>query len=107
MRAKIGIGHVLTGVVLSPACRPIRGALVSLRQSNAKGVYKPAGTGAVTTNSTGRFRFESPRPRGYAGRPGHIHIKVEADGYVTLYTEVFPRSAKTAGVRLVLLPSDL
>jgi protocatechuate 3,4-dioxygenase beta subunit len=107
MRAKIGTGHVLTGVVLSPACRPIRGALVSFRQANAKGVYTPAGTGAVKTNRAGRFRFEGPRPREYGGRPGHIHIKVEADGYVTLYATYFPGGARSGSVRLVLVPSDL
>ena len=106
MRAKIGTGHVLTGVVLSPACRPIQGAVVSFRQANANGVYTRAGTGAVTTNSAGKFRFQGPRPRSYGGRAAHIHIKVQADGYETLYTEYHPRSTR-GSVRLVLIPSDL
>ena len=108
LRAKIGTGHVLTGVVLSPACTPIRGARVSFWQSNRKGVYTPAGAGAVKTTKAGRFRFEGPRPTGYDGAAGHIHIKVEALGYETLYTEYFPPTGSRRGnVRLVLLPSDL
>jgi len=37
LRAKIGTGHVLTGVVLSTSCAPIAGARVSFCHSNAKG----------------------------------------------------------------------
>jgi protocatechuate 3,4-dioxygenase beta subunit len=108
LRAKIGTGHVLTGVVLNPACRPIPGARVSFWQSNAKGVYTPAGGGAVMTTRAGRFRFEGPSPTSYDGMPAHIHIKVEAAGFVTLFTEYFPpRGSRRGSLRLVLLPSDL
>ena len=108
LRARIGTGHVLTGVVLAPTCAPIRGARVSFWQSNAKGVYTPAGGGAVITGAGGRFRFQGPRPTSYDGLPAHIHIKVEAPGFVTLFTEYFPPHGSTHGsVRLVLLPDDL
>jgi protocatechuate 3,4-dioxygenase beta subunit len=107
MRAKIGTGHVLTGVVLSPSCAPIPGARVSFWQSNAKGVYSTAGRGAVVTSRSGRFRFEGPRPTTYDGRPGHIHIRVEAPGFEPLYTEYEPRGATRGKVRLVLSPSPL
>jgi protocatechuate 3,4-dioxygenase beta subunit len=107
MRAKIGTGHVLTGVVLSPSCAPIAGALVSFWQSNAKGVYTTAGSGAVTTTKSGQFRFEGPRPRAYNGRPAHIHIKVEAPDFDPLFTEYEPRGARRGHVRLVLFPSAL
>jgi protocatechuate 3,4-dioxygenase beta subunit len=74
LRAKIGTGHVLTGVVLSPSCAPIAGARVSFWQSNRKGVYTAAGRGAVRTNRLGRFRFEGPMPTAYAGRAApHPH----------------------------------
>jgi protocatechuate 3,4-dioxygenase beta subunit len=107
MRAKIGTGHVLTGVVLTPTCAPISGARVSFWQSNRKGVYTRAGSGAVMTTKAGRFRFEGPQPTPYDGRPAHIHIKVEAVGFVALYTEYEPRGTKRGHVRLVLLPDDL
>jgi protocatechuate 3,4-dioxygenase beta subunit len=107
LRAKIGTGHVLTGIVLSPSCALIAGARVSFWQSNARGVYTAAGSGAVMTSQSGRFRFEGPRPRAYNGRPGHIHIRVEARGFETLYTEYEPRGARRGNVRLVLFPSAL
>jgi protocatechuate 3,4-dioxygenase beta subunit len=107
LRAKIGTGHVLTGVVLSPSCTPVAGARVSFWQSNAKGVYSAAGRGSVATGQSGRFRFEGPVPRAYNGRPGHIHIKVEAPGYEPLYTEYESRGARRGSVRLVLSPSPL
>jgi protocatechuate 3,4-dioxygenase beta subunit len=107
LRAKIGTGHVLTGVVLSPACTPIPRARVSFWQSNAKGVYTAAGRGAVLTDKSGRFRFEGPMPVAYDGRPGHIHIKVQARDYETLYTEYEPHGAPAGSVRLVLVPAAL
>src|SRR3954447_6499944 len=73
LRAKIGTGHVLTGIVLSPACTPVAGARVSFWQWNARGVYTRARGGGVTAGRAGRFRFEGPRPTGYDGRPAHIH----------------------------------
>jgi len=105
LRAKIGTGHVLTGVVLSPTCAPVVRAQLSFWQSNAKGVYTQAGRGGVLTNRLGRFRFEGPMPTGYGGRPGHIHIKVEAPDYEPLYTEYEPHGTRRGSVRLVLTPS--
>jgi protocatechuate 3,4-dioxygenase beta subunit len=102
LRAKIGTGHVLTGVVLTPSCVPVAGARVSFWQSNAQGVYTAAGTGAVVTGRSGRFRFEGPRPRTSGGRAGHIHIRVEAPGFEALYTEYETRGAGRGSVRLVL-----
>src|SRR5689334_3505692 len=107
LRAKIGSGHVLTGVVLSPACTPLAGATVSFWQSNRKGIYNAAGRGAVKTDKLGRFRFEGPMPVAYDGRPGHIHIKVEARDYETLYTEYEPHGSTHGNVRLVLVPAAL
>ena len=107
LRAKIGTGHVLSGVVLSPSCVPIVGARVSFWQSNANGVYTKAGRGAVLTNRFGRFRFEGPMPKAYDGRAAHIHIKVEAVGFEPLFTEYEPRGTRRGSVRLVLRPSGV
>jgi protocatechuate 3,4-dioxygenase beta subunit len=107
VRARIGTGHVLTGVVLSASCTPIARAKVSFWQSNTKGVYTPAGRGAVLTNRAGRFRFEGPMPTSYDGRPAHIHIKVEARDYRTLYSEYEPNGSRSGSVRLVLVPALL
>jgi protocatechuate 3,4-dioxygenase beta subunit len=70
-------------------------------------VYTVAGSGAVETTKSGRFRFEGPRPRAYNGRPAHIHIKVEAPDFEVLFTEYEPGGARRGNVRLVLFPSKL
>jgi protocatechuate 3,4-dioxygenase beta subunit len=109
-RAKIGTGHVLTGVVLSSVdCSPIRGARVHLWQSNRRGEYVRAGSGTVVTDRAGRFRFEGPRPVSYEGRPPHIHLRVVADEHELLFTRYVPRTAATTRghIRLVLRPQRL
>src|SRR5207237_6948874 len=51
LRKRIGIGHVLTGVVLSALdCRPIPGAQVQFWQSNSRGVYTQRLSGTVITD---------------------------------------------------------
>jgi protocatechuate 3,4-dioxygenase beta subunit len=105
-KAKIGTGHVLTGVVLSAVdCRPIRGARVAFWQSNKQGRYTRATSGTVRTNAAGRFRFEGPYPSSYEGRPPHIHIRVVAANHEVLLTRYEPRrGARRGSVRLVLKP---
>jgi protocatechuate 3,4-dioxygenase beta subunit len=108
LRAKIGTGHVLTGVVLSVLdCKPIRGARVDFWQSNRRGVYTRATSGSVLTNAAGRFRFEGPRPVSYEGRAAHIHIRVVAKFHEMLHTRYEPHGARRGSVRLVLVPQQV
>jgi protocatechuate 3,4-dioxygenase beta subunit len=108
MRAKIGTGHVLTGVVLSVLdCKPIRGARVEFMQANKRGVYTRATSGAVRTDAAGRFRFEGPRPVSYEGRPAHIHIRVVAKFHELLLTRYEPRGTRRGTLRLVLVPQQV
>ena len=108
-RARIGSGHVLTGVVLSALdCRPIRAATVELWQANRRGRYTRAGSGTVVTDRSGRFRFEGPYPPSYEGRPPHIHIRVSARLHETLLARYEPaRGARRGRLRLVLIPQAL
>jgi protocatechuate 3,4-dioxygenase beta subunit len=108
LRAKIGTGHVLTGVVLSALdCKPIRGARVEFWQSNKQGLYTRSTSGSVRTNAQGRFRFEGPYPSSYEGRPGHIHIRVVAKFHEVLLTRYEPHGARRGAVRLVLRPQQV
>jgi protocatechuate 3,4-dioxygenase beta subunit len=105
VRASIGKGHVLTGVILSSLdCRPIPGARIELWQSNKKGSYVRALSATVLADRNGRFRFEGPYPAAYEGRPAHIHLRVVARGYETLLSRYEPHGAHRGTVRLVLLP---
>ena len=106
VRASIGKGHVLTGVVLSGLnCKPIPGARVELWQSNAKGQYVRATSATVLVDRSGRFRFEGPYPASYEGRPAHIHLRIVASGHEVLLSRYEPaRGARRGTVRLVLVP---
>ena len=108
-RAKIGTGHVLTGIVLSSVdCRPLAGARVHLWQANRQGQYVRAGSATVVTDRAGRFRFEGPRPVSYEGRSPHIHLRVVAANHELLFTRYVPSPGARRGfVRLVLLPQNL
>ena len=109
IRARTGTGHVLTGIVLSAVdCKPVRGAQVQFWQSNAKGVYTKKLSATVISGRDGRFRYESPKPASYEGRPPHIHIRVIAKGFEMLLSRVEPaKGAKRTSVRLVLVPAAL
>jgi protocatechuate 3,4-dioxygenase beta subunit len=109
-RAKIGTGHVLTGIVLSSVdCRPLAGAAIHLWQANRRGEYVRAGSATVITNAAGRFRFEGPRPVSYEGRPAHIHLRVAAENHELLHTRYVLRTpaTKRGSIRIVLLPQRL
>ncbi len=107
-RARIGSGHVLTGVVLSALdCRPLARARIELWQRGKNG-YTKAGSATVFTNRAGRFRFESPYPTKYGGGPPHIHLRVTAPVHRQLLTRYEPAPGAARGVvRLVLVPAEL
>ena len=109
VRASIGKGHVLSGVILSAlSCKPIRGARVELWQSNAKGRYVRATSATVLADRSGRFRFEGPYPASYDGGSPHIHMRVVAPAHEILLTRYEPaRGARRGSVRLVLVPQAL
>jgi len=108
IRAKIGSGHVLTGVVLSTDCRPLGGARVHLWQSNRLGQYTRAASATVIADRNGRFRFEGPRPVSYEGRRSHIHLRVVASNHELLYARYVPAQGAVRGtIRLVLEPEAL
>ena len=105
VRASIGRGHVLTGVILSSVdCRPDPGARDEAWQANRKGRNVRALSATVLADRNGRFRFEGPYPAAYEGRPAHIHLRIVARGYETLLTRYEPHGARRGTVRLVLLP---
>jgi protocatechuate 3,4-dioxygenase beta subunit len=105
LRAKIGTGFVLTGVVLSALdCRPLAGATVELWQAGKQGRYTRSGSATVRTGRNGRFRFEGPFPTEY-GRPAHIHLRVSARSHEQLLTRFEPvEGTRRGSIRLVLQP---
>jgi protocatechuate 3,4-dioxygenase beta subunit len=95
IRATIGKGLILTGVVLDTSCRPVPRARVQFWQSSI-------------TDKGGHFRFQTRFPTQYEGLPPHIHVRVDAADFQELVTRFVPAAGTHHGtIRLVLMPPDL
>ena len=83
---------VVRGLVLSPDCRPIGGAVVDIWHSDEHGRYDNSGfryRGHQYTDAAGAFRFETIRPVRYSGRTPHIHVKVHGPSTRLLTTQLY------------------
>ncbi len=111
-----GATVVVAGQVRDMAGRPIPGAVLEIWQTADNGLYSnqdPAQAeyslrGRMTVGADGRYGFTTVRPAPYTvpedgpvgellratgrhpWRPSHLHFIVEAEGFRTLVTEVFP-----------------
>ena len=102
VRAKVGRGHVLTGVVLSAAgCGPIRRAQVHIWYRSRVG-YVRATSATVFTDRNGRFRFESGVPFHY-GPPRHFHLRIVAPQHEVLLTRHVV-TGRRGHMRIVVVP---
>ena len=80
---------MLTGLVLSPACKPVANALVDLWHADESGEYDNQGfryRGHQRTDAQGGYRLETILPGEYPGRARHIHVKVQAPGQRRILT---------------------
>ena len=97
VRDTTGNGLVVSGVVrAADTCDPIAGARVEWWQANPHGQYDDAHRGAQVTGATGAYRFDTDFPPPYSGRPSHIHVKTEAQGYRKLTTQLYPKGGQSA-----------
>lgn len=83
---------VLTGSVLSTACRPIPGALLDFWQADDRGGYDNAGfrlRGHQLADAQGRYRLETVVPGLYTGRTRHFHVRVQAPNQPILTTQLY------------------
>ncbi len=83
---------VLRGLVLTPDCRPVPGAVVDLWHCDERGRYDNSGfryRGHQFTDSAGAFRFETIRPGHYTGRTPHFHVKVQGARTRLLTTQLY------------------
>lgn len=48
----------------------------------------------VKTDGAGRYTFTSIYPPSYGNRPRHIHVKVRADGFEELTTQIYFKGDK-------------
>jgi protocatechuate 3,4-dioxygenase beta subunit len=111
-----GTSVVMRGVVSDASTgRPIKGATIDVWQANAEGAYSSEDSsidpwhlrGRQLTDAAGCFEINTIVPKHYTvkndgpvgrllatlgrhpWRPAHIHVLVEADGYVTLVTQTY------------------
>jgi protocatechuate 3,4-dioxygenase beta subunit len=93
-----GTRLVLSGFVLSTACKPVAGALLDFWQANDQGDYDNQTyrlRGHQFTDGDGRYRLETIVPGLYPGRTRHIHVKVQVPNRPVLTTQVyFPGEAQ-------------
>jgi len=83
---------VVTGLVLSPECRPVANALLDFWHCDEAGDYDNRGfryRGHVLADAQGRYRLETIVPGEYPGRTRHIHVKVQAPGGRVLTTQLY------------------
>ena len=83
---------VFQGLVLTPDCRPVPGAVVDIWHSDEHARYDNRGfryRGHQFTDPTGAFRFETIRPGRYTGRTPHIHVKVQGETTRLLTTQIY------------------
>jgi len=107
VRAKVGQGYVLQGVVKSAKdCQPITGARIEFWLAGPNGEYDDAHRATVPVDKDGGYRFESNFPPKYSFRPPHIHIQVTATGFRTLVTQHYPKEGRKQGtLDLVMVPA--
>lgn len=87
-------GHrlVLTGSVVTTACRPVARALLDFWHADPAGHYDNAGfrlRGHQYTDADGSYRLETVVPGLYGGRTRHVHVKVQATGGPVLTSQLY------------------
>jgi len=83
---------MVSGQVLSPNCKPIKGALLDFWHADEQGEYDNRGyryRGHQFTDADGRYRLETIVPAVYPGRARHIHVKVQPPGGRVLTTQLY------------------
>ena len=101
---------VFEGLVLTPDCRPLRGAVIDIWHSDGRGRYDNRGfryRGHQFADAAGAFRFLTIRPGRYTGRTPHIHVKLQGRGSRALTTQVYFPDLADRNARDSLFRDDL
>lgn len=96
---KDGVPLTIKGrIVQGSDCKtPVAGAIVDIWHCDRHGNYDNEGfrcRGMVTTDQSGRYSFTSIFPPSYGNRPRHIHVKVRAQGFDELTTQIYFKGDK-------------
>lgn len=106
LRSSVGKGYVLRGVVRSARdCGAVPHARIEFWLAGPDREYDDKYRATVRSDAAGAYRFESPLPPPYQGRPPHIHVRVSAPGFRTLVTQHYPRPGESgAPFDIVIVP---
>lgn len=87
---------VISGSVRSTSCDPLRNAVLDVWHADTTGDYDNKGfhlRGVLATDDSGRFEMRTIVPGRYLNgkryRPSHIHVKLRADGFSELTTQLY------------------
>ena len=97
-----GEAMTLSGFVIDRRCQPVANAVVDLWHADARGVYDNRGfklRGYQTTDTRGRFVFETIVPGMYPGRTRHFHVKIAVPGQRVLTTQLYFPDDASANAR--------
>ncbi len=89
---KSGTPLKVSGSVVDTADRPVMNGLIEIWHADQAGDYDLDGfrcRASLKTTRQGEYGFETVMPKGYGGRPRHIHYKISADGFETLVTQLY------------------
>ena len=101
---------VFEGLVLTPDCRPVAGAVIDIWHCDEQGRYDNEGfryRGHQFTDGSGAFRFETIRSKRYGGRTAHIHVMVQGEATRLLTTQVYFPDLEAANARDSIFRDDL
>ncbi len=101
---------ILQGLVVTPDCKPVAGAVVDIWHCDHAGRYDNSGfryRGHQFTDSAGSYRFMTIRPAIYPGRTQHIHVKVQGPDTRLLTTQIYFPDQKRENSRDWIFRSEL
>ncbi|MDZ4184359.1 MAG: hypothetical protein U1D97_05190 [Desulfuromonadales bacterium] len=105
-RNSIGTGYLLLGEVKSAVdCAPIAGARIEIWMTGPDGRYDERWRATLLSRQDGRYYLQSHFPPPYGSRPPHIHLLVNAPGFLELITQHYPLAGSGEAIfDLILIP---
>lgn len=84
----------ISGTVYKSAdcATPISNATIDIWHCDSHGSYDNSGfkcRGLVKSDSEGKYSFKTILPPPYGSRPRHIHVKVRAEGFAELTSQIY------------------
>jgi len=92
LAGELGTPLILAGLVMTPDCQPVAGAVMDFWHCDDAGVYDNQGfryRGHQFTDASGTYRLRTIRPGKYPARTQHIHTKMQGPETQRLTTQIY------------------